>query len=713
MTVPSETNRSGPYNGNGVTTVFGYGFRIVDEDHLRVIRTSALGVETVLTIDADYIVSDVGEAAGGQIAATVAPATGETITILRAVPFVQETDLENQGAYYAETVEDALDLAAMRDQQLSEELGRAIRVPASTDPDADLQLPAPESGKVIAWNAGADGLQNLSPTELISVAAYGTALADIFTGNGVQVAFALSASPVAINNLDVAQGGVTQLPGVDYTWSSGTTITFTTAPPVGVKILVRYMQALAFGRTDADVVSYDDGGDYTEGSVGSALQYRLPIADPVSIGISRNKDGSWPTPQNAIVTTATYNATDTITVPDGSQINNGDTITASFLPYQTYVVSGGGTNTIVMSRVAVGSGAAPVTFGNDRWDMTSATVGDTAGYRRVYIGQAAKGRSTLQNKINGAGLDYQQVTAFACENEFGGVGGWFGARMSLEDTGLAGIIALGTYCLIDEDPVSRHAWNRYEQSNLKSGTAPTGSGQFIHVEASLESYWPAVDIDPYNYNPAGSTRIYRWDSGIGDYAGRGEAPPNNISAIGDIVENGAKARAGFVFGAGSLDETGARRPAVIAMPPNYCLAWYRAAASPSWRVMSTATTGSGYILHTDGLVTFGETEISVNRAAGVGKNIYLRTAGSDRWGVGATATAESGGNAGSDFAIGRFSDAAAFLGLSFSIRRSTGRPSMGDLAGLTKYADNAAALAGGLVAGDLYATTAGDLRIVV
>ncbi len=87
MTVPSEVDRSGPYNGNGVTTIFNYGFRIVDEAHLSVIKTSVAGVEATLMLDADYIVSDVGSASGGQIACVVAPLTGEKITILRNVPF--------------------------------------------------------------------------------------------------------------------------------------------------------------------------------------------------------------------------------------------------------------------------------------------------------------------------------------------------------------------------------------------------------------------------------------------------------------------------------------------------------------------------------------------------------------------------------------------------------------------------------------------------
>ena len=262
MTVASETNRSGPYSGNGVTTVFSYGFRILDEDHIRVIKTSALGVETVLTIATDYTVSGVGNPAGGSVTLLSAPATGETVTLLRAVPFVQETDLENQGAYYAETVEDALDLAAMRDQQLAEELDRALRIPASSSA-VDLQLPTPEAGKIISWNETASGLQNLSPAELSSVVAYGTANSDIFTGDGVTTVFSLSANPAALNNLDVAIGGVTQLPGVDYNWSSGTNITFTTAPANGVKVLVRYMQALAQGSTQDDLVASDDGASGT------------------------------------------------------------------------------------------------------------------------------------------------------------------------------------------------------------------------------------------------------------------------------------------------------------------------------------------------------------------------------------------------------------------------------------------------------------------
>jgi len=134
MTVASEVNRSGPFIGNGVTTVFAYGFRILDEAHIQVVRTVD-NTDTVLALGADYTVSGVGDEGGGSITTTIAPTAAQTITLLRNVPFTQETDLENQGAYFAETIEAALDLAAMRDQQISELLSRAVTMPASQSAD--------------------------------------------------------------------------------------------------------------------------------------------------------------------------------------------------------------------------------------------------------------------------------------------------------------------------------------------------------------------------------------------------------------------------------------------------------------------------------------------------------------------------------------------------------------------------------------------------
>jgi hypothetical protein len=130
MTVSSEVSRAGPYTGNGVTVSFAFGFRILDETHIRVVRTEG-GVDTDVTTG--FTVSGVGSAGGGSITFSVAPTSAQTITIVRDVPQTQEIDLVNQGAYFAEVVEEGFDLATMRDQQLQEQLDRTVKVPVGSN----------------------------------------------------------------------------------------------------------------------------------------------------------------------------------------------------------------------------------------------------------------------------------------------------------------------------------------------------------------------------------------------------------------------------------------------------------------------------------------------------------------------------------------------------------------------------------------------------
>jgi hypothetical protein len=126
MTVSSSTNRIS-YNGNGATTVFAYTFKIFDQDDLTVIIRSAAGTETVKIITSDYTVSGVGNDGGGNVTMLVAPAAGETITILRVQGLVQELDLVPNDPFPAILLEDALDRLTFMVQQHDEELARTIK----------------------------------------------------------------------------------------------------------------------------------------------------------------------------------------------------------------------------------------------------------------------------------------------------------------------------------------------------------------------------------------------------------------------------------------------------------------------------------------------------------------------------------------------------------------------------------------------------------
>lgn len=126
MTVSSATSKV-QYNGNGSTTVFAYTFKVFNQNDLTVIVRSATGIETVKTITTHYTVSGVGSAGGGNITMLTAPASGETLTVLREQDLVQELDLVENDPFPAQSLEDALDKLTFTVQQHSEEIDRSIK----------------------------------------------------------------------------------------------------------------------------------------------------------------------------------------------------------------------------------------------------------------------------------------------------------------------------------------------------------------------------------------------------------------------------------------------------------------------------------------------------------------------------------------------------------------------------------------------------------
>ena len=127
MTVSSTISRSGPYAGAGTTGPFAVGFRFLEDAHLRVVKTSAQGVDADLSLGIDFFASGAGEVNGSVI--LVAPlGSRERLTILRSVPETQEADDVQNDAFPAESHERALDKLTMIAQQQAEQLGRALRL---------------------------------------------------------------------------------------------------------------------------------------------------------------------------------------------------------------------------------------------------------------------------------------------------------------------------------------------------------------------------------------------------------------------------------------------------------------------------------------------------------------------------------------------------------------------------------------------------------
>ncbi|MGM8528691.1 hypothetical protein ACS6HJ_23030, partial [Enterobacter asburiae] len=116
MTVSTEIS-SNEYLGNGVTISFPYTFKIFKDTNLNVTTINADGAVTPMNLGTDYTVTGAGSYSGGYVVTSVPVPSGITISITRDLPAVQETDLRNQGKFFAEVHEDAFDYLTMLIQQ--------------------------------------------------------------------------------------------------------------------------------------------------------------------------------------------------------------------------------------------------------------------------------------------------------------------------------------------------------------------------------------------------------------------------------------------------------------------------------------------------------------------------------------------------------------------------------------------------------------------
>jgi len=161
MTVGITINRN-QYQGNDSTTEFAYQFEILEADDLIVILTDTNvdpQTSTVLTLNTDYTVSGVGETTGGNVTYPMSGdelATGELLTILRKTDLDQLTDFDNQGGYFADSIEDAVDKLTLIVQDHEEALNRAVLADkdytGTTTPGDDLKEELGGVSSVISFN---------------------------------------------------------------------------------------------------------------------------------------------------------------------------------------------------------------------------------------------------------------------------------------------------------------------------------------------------------------------------------------------------------------------------------------------------------------------------------------------------------------------------------------------------------------------------------
>lgn len=128
MTVSTELSHE-EYVGNGVTTDFDFRFRIFESRHLIVVVADNDGNETTLKNGTDYFIVGVGSYFGGKVVLSKPLAKDWKILLERDLPVVQETDLRNQGKFFAEVHEDAFDYLTMLIQKALGNFSLSLRKP--------------------------------------------------------------------------------------------------------------------------------------------------------------------------------------------------------------------------------------------------------------------------------------------------------------------------------------------------------------------------------------------------------------------------------------------------------------------------------------------------------------------------------------------------------------------------------------------------------
>lgn len=198
MTISTTTNRVS-YAGNGVTTVFAFAYRFLQDADLVVIeKTNSTGAEVIKTLTTDYTVSGAGGNTGGNVTMLTAPAAGKTLVIYRDPVATQTLDLRENDLMPAEELEKAYDKATMLIQRLKDRFTRAITLKEGYTASFDLTLPAIlTADKVLAINPTGDGFV-LGPSigDISGAAASAAAAA---ASAGASAASASSANTSATN----------------------------------------------------------------------------------------------------------------------------------------------------------------------------------------------------------------------------------------------------------------------------------------------------------------------------------------------------------------------------------------------------------------------------------------------------------------------------------------------------------------------------------
>lgn len=293
----SNVDRRIVYTGSAGVGPYAFNFEVLDQTDIAVYKNT-----TLLVLTTNYTVSINPSTGVGSVTLNVAATSSDTITIVGARAIQRTTDFTTGGDLFANSLNDELDSLTIFSQQVAETAERGIKAPVTDPTNINMTLPAKADriDSLLKFDLnGNPGV--ISVTDFVSGfsgailgANYVTTNA---TGDGSTTAFTVSSAPGDKGNIQIYLDGVYQNKN---TFSiSGTTVTFTEAPPVGSAI--EFVVGYSLGSTSgADAVTYTPAGTGAQTTtvqtklreIVSRSDYNSDVNFNAAVGNKPNIDGS-------------------------------------------------------------------------------------------------------------------------------------------------------------------------------------------------------------------------------------------------------------------------------------------------------------------------------------------------------------------------------------------------------------------------------------
>lgn len=344
MTVADNTSRN-QYTATSGQTVFAYTFEIVDKDDIVVLKNGA-----TLSEGTNYTVSNVGNDSGGNVTLTAGATAGDILTLYRDMPYARTQNYTNSGDFLASEVNSDFDNLWLAGEQTNRSFSQSIRKPITDSDSISMELPEAADRTDSFLTFDSTGAVSTSP--LAGANAPTTTTRQQFTGDGSTTVFTLAADPGSPAAVVIYIDGIYQEEG---TYSiSGSTLTFTEAPPTNASIEAVLYRVTDIGTTDANSVTYLPAGTgAVQTTVQTKLRESVSVKDFGAVGDGVTDD------------TAAFN----------SALASGSSV---FVPAGTYIIGSKITLDGVKDLKVFGEGAGGVTSTSSKSVLKkSASFSDT------------------------------------------------------------------------------------------------------------------------------------------------------------------------------------------------------------------------------------------------------------------------------------------------------------------------------------------------